>query len=306
MSAISKSQINRKEYTCKTCDYNSFNKYDYEKHINTIKHNTNILAINCDKLSQTLQEKQFLCSNCNKEYKDNSGLWRHKKKCCIENNNISLNIDDIDKTKDLKEFMQYLIKENSEMKTMMMEVIKNGVTNNTTNNTTTNSNNKTFNLQFFLNETCKDALSITEFVNSLQLKIQDLEETGRLGYVQGITRIFLNGLKDLDINERPLHCSDAKREVIYIKDTNQWVKDNDTKDKLTLAIKTIANQNIKQISNWQKTNPNYNESDSKKNNLYLKIVSNAMSGGTEAECIKNYNTIITNIAKETIIEKDNL
>jgi hypothetical protein len=283
---------------CEKCDYNTSRKSSYTKHLLSAKHcqvtfGDELVAKSCIK---------YKCENCDKNYSSRNGLWKHKKICStFEVPSIK---DLIGNIHTLTKTVMTVVQENKELNKQIIELSKKP---NITNcNNTTNSNNKTFNLQFFLNETCKDALSITEFVNSLQLKIQDLEETGRLGYVQGITRIFLNGLKDLDINERPLHCSDAKREVIYIKDTDQWVKDNENKDKLTLAIKTIANQNIKQISKWQKENPNYNDSNSKKNNLYLKIVSNAMSGGTEAECSKNYNTIITNIAKETTIEKDNL
>jgi hypothetical protein len=182
-----------------------------------------------------------------------------------------------------------------------MKLVENGVTSNSHN--TTNNDNKTFNLNFFLNETCKDALNIQEFVSSIKVNLDDLENTGRQGYIQGITNIFLKNLNNLEKNERPIHCSDVKREVLYIKDDNQWIKETDQKPILTKAIKTIANENIKKIKHWKEMNPDCTDSDSKKNNLYLKIVSNSMNGLTEEESNKNMNKIISNVAKEVIIDK---
>jgi transcriptional regulator with PAS, ATPase and Fis domain len=207
--------------------------------------------------------------------------------------------------------MKYLMKENSEMKNMMMaqntatqnmmmDVIKTGTHNNTTNN---NSHNKTFNLNFFLNETCKNALNINEFVSSIKVSLDDLENTGRQGYIEGISSIILNKLKNLNHYDRPIHCADHKREILYIKNDNQWFKETEDKPLLTKAIKTIANENIKQIKTWRDKNPECTDSDSKKNNLYLKIVSNSMSGTDKEECDKNINKIIKNIVKETIIDK---
>jgi hypothetical protein len=160
-------------------------------------------------------------------------------------------------------------------------------------------------LNLFLNETCKNAMNISEFVSSIQLNIDDLEHTGRNGYIEGITNIFLKNLNNLEKHMRPLHCSDLKREILYIKENNKWEKEIDQKPILTNAIKTIANKNIKQIQNWKDIYPDCIESDSKKNNMYLKIVSNSMSGSSQEECNKNYNKIIKNIAKETVIQKDN-
>ena len=170
-------------------------------------------------------------------------------------------------------------------------------------NNINNSNNKNFNINFFLNEQCKDALNITDFVNSLQPQINDLEETGRLGFVQGISRIFINGLNQLDVHQRPLHCSDFKREIIYIKESNEWSKENDNKDKLLTAIKKVSHKNMQQIQSWQKSNPLYLDPDSKQNDKYMKIVYESMSGSSKEESEKNYNKIIKNIAKETVIEK---
>jgi hypothetical protein len=165
------------------------------------------------------------------------------------------------------------------------------------------SHNKTFNLQVFLNEQCKDALNIGEFVEQIKIQLSDLETTGRLGYVEGVTRIINKNLNDLDQSKRPIHCSDVKREVLYIKNDDQWVKENESKPILTKAIKQIANENIKQIGEWKKKYPDCTDSDSRKNDMYLNIVSNAMSGCTVEEQSTNYEKIITKVAKEVVIEK---
>jgi hypothetical protein len=171
---------------------------------------------------------------------------------------------------------------------------------NITNNTTNNS----FNLTMYLNETCKDALNIMDFVNQLQVGIKDLEETGRLGFADGISQIFINGLKQIDINNRPVHCSDLKRETLYIKNNNEWNKEDGERKVLTSAIKHVVNKNIKQIPEWTKVHPDFNDSDSKQNDRYLQIVMESMSGSSQEEATKNYNKIIKNIAKETVIEKE--
>jgi hypothetical protein len=198
-----------------------------------------------------------------------------------------------------KELMMELIKNNTEVQKMMMEVIKNGTHNINCNNT----NNKTFNLNLYLNETCKDAMNITDFVNSINLNLEDLENTGRKGYVEGISNIFLKNLNNIEHHMRPIHCSDQKREILYIKDNDKWEKECDEKPILTKAIKNVANQNIKQIKNWRDKNPDCTNSESKKNDFYLKIVSNSMNGLTEEESRKNINKIISNVAKEVVIDK---
>ena len=175
-----------------------------------------------------------------------------------------------------------------------------GTMNNTIN---TNSNNK-FNINVFLNETCKDAINLTDFVNQITLSLEDLEETSKVGYVEGISNVIIRNLKDIGCKERPIHCNDYKRDVLYIKDDNQWVKDN--KEKLTNAIKIVANKNIKQIPNWQKANPEYNNPKSKQNDKYMKMLCEVMSGSSKEEQQKNYNKIIKNISKEVMIDKDKI
>jgi len=292
--------ISSSKFYCKFCDYNTSKKSNYEEHLLTLKHKKSMIgndnSSNSSHLNSNIEIKYF-CNNCNKKYKDYSGLWRHKKKC-----NIS-KIEDIshEELSD-KELMMMIVKQNSQL----LDVIKNGTHNTISSNNTNsnnNSHNKTFNLQFFLNETCKDAINISDFVSSIKPQLADLENTGRVGYVEGISNIILNNLNNLNNHERPLHCSDQKREVIYIKDNNEWIKENDDKPILTKAIKVIANENIKNISEWRKLNPDCTDSDSKKNHLYLKIVSNAMSGSSAEETNKNINKIISNVAKEVTIDK---
>ena len=208
----------------------------------------------------------------------------------------------------ITEFMIDLIKNNTEVQKMMMNMITNGThntnshnTNNITNNTT---NNKTFNLNVYLNETCKDAMNITEFINSINFNLEDLENTGRKGYIEGISNIFIKNLNNIEHHLRSIHCSDQKRETIYIKDdNNEWKKEGDDKPILTKAIKNVANQNIRQIKNWTEKYPDCTKSHSRKNDFYLKIVSNSMNGLTEEESKKNINKIISNLAKEVVINK---
>ena len=158
-----------------------------------------------------------------------------------------------------------LINENKELKTMMLEqqnmmmkVIENG-TNNTTNITSnTNSHNKAFNLNFFLNETCKDAMNIMDFVDSIKLQLSDLEGVGELGYVEGISNIIVKNLKELDVTQRPLHCTDKKRETMYIKDEDKWEKDEEKK-KLHKVIRKVTCKNQNLITDYKKEHPDYNK-----------------------------------------------
>lgn len=279
------------KFYCNFCDYGTSKKSSYSDHILSAKHKKKQLgdAQITNSAASLLNETNFTCEFCQKKYISRNGLWKHKKNCNNECNDISD-----------KELLAMIIKQNTEL----LNVIKSGTINTiNSNNTNTNSNNKTFNLQFFLNETCKDAINISDFVSSIKPQLAELEKTGRIGYVEGVSNIIMNNLNTLHIPDRPIHCSDIKREIIYIKDNNEWTKEGEDKPILTKAIKMIANENIKNISEWKKANPDCTDSDSKKNNLYLKIVSNSMSGSTAEESSKNINKIISNIAKEVVIKK---
>ena len=286
-------QPSLKKYICENCNYYTSRKSQYFRHLDTNKHYKNVHKNN-EESTKVLNNFTCICKNI---YLYKSGLYKHKKKCTVLNNSkkkISSEELFLSILKDNQDFKQMLIEQNSKI----MELTKN------TNVITNTNNNNNFNLQMFLNVQCKDALNITEFVESLQPKIEDLEMTGKLGYVEGISKIFLNGLQGLDINRRPIHCSDQKRETIYIKNNNAWEKENDNRENLKLAIKTIASKNIKQISVWQKENPDCFDSSSKKNDQYLRIVSNSMNGLTPEETQKNYDKIISKLVKEVVIQKE--
>lgn len=291
------------KFYCEKCNYNTSRKSSYDKHIMTTKHllltNVNTeLTESCDKVIQTCS---YICNICDKQYKSRVGLWKHLKSCNIINKNSDYshqkNTSPEKETIDKDSLIIELLKQNKEL----LEIVKNGTTSHSHN--TTNSHNKAFNLQFFLNETCKDAMNITDFVNNIRVELDDLENTGRTSYVEGISNIVIKNLNKLEQHMRPLHCSDFKREVLYIKNNDEWTKETENKPILTKAIKTIANENIKQISKWKNNHPDCTKSDSKKNDLYLKIVSNSMNGLTTEESDKNINKIITNVAKNVIIEK---
>ena len=295
-----KSQKVAMKYECKCCDYYTSRSTDFNKHLATDKHRKRQMDSKVATMdSEKSQTYQCICKNI---YKYESGYYKHKKKCIAA-------VDKSEQEPSEKELILLLLKDNKALQELvieqsknMMEICKNGTNNN--NHNTTHSHNKTFNLQFFLNEECKDALNISEFVSSIKMDLEDLETTGKLGYVEGVSRIINKNLHDLDQTKRPIHCSDVKREVLYIKnDEDQWVKENECKPVLTKAIKQVARENIKQISEWQKMHPDCNDPDSRNNDLYLNIVSNAMSGGSSDEQSKNYERIITNLAKEVTIEK---
>ena len=298
-------------FHCKLCDYTSSKKYDYNKHLSTDKHkireNDSKMVENDSDLSPKVAHFECLCGN---KYKYESGYYRHKKKCTKhinQENNMSeaeVALKYQEKLDHLTNVVLNVVNQNNELTKRIVELSSNTTMTNCNNtNNTNNSNNNTFNLQIFLNEQCKDALNIKDFVESIQVQIFDLENTGKNGYVEGISKIFINNLEQLNTHSRPIHCSDSKREILYIKNDNQWTKDDEQKTNLTKAIKQVANKNIKQISEWQKLNPEYNDPDSKQNDKYMKIVLNSMSGSTVEEQKNNINKIIKNVAKEVVIEK---
>jgi hypothetical protein len=298
---------NDKKYCCIICDFKTCKKTDFERHNETIKHKNNVLTTeNNETLAKT--SKKCICLNCDKEFSDRAGLWRHKKKC----NDVSENhiIDTIPDEITDKELIIMLIKQNTELaketaefKNMMMKVLENGTynTNNTTNNN--NSHNKSFNLQFFLNETCKDAMNIMDFVESIQLQLSDLESVGKLGFVEGISNIITKNLKALDVTQRPVHCTDKKRETIYIKDEDKWEKEDDQKVKLRKAIKRIATKNLCIIPKFKEAHPDCNRSSSRFADQYNKIVIEAC-GGPGNNDMEKEDKIIKNISKMITIEKE--
>ena len=287
-------------YFCKNCNFYTCNKKDFARHNITDKH----LSLTNPNL-KTQKNPLYTC-NCGKVYKHSSSLCAHKKKCTKE----ELNNEDTEKSneiQEMKEFMKYLMKENSEMKNMMLEqqnimmkVIENG-THNTTNNT--NSHNKAFNLNFFLNETCKDAMNIMDFVDSIKLQLSDLENVGKLGYVEGISNIITSNLKALDVTKRPVHCADKKREVMYVKDDDKWEKEDDSKKKIRKAIKRVVFKNQRLIPEFKKEHPDCHTYHSNFSDQYNKIIVESMGGSGDNDMEKE-DKIIRNISKTITIDKE--
>lgn len=277
------------KFYCQKCDYKCSYLCDWTRHQSTrkhtISHSGNFLE------TQKNEKNEWYFCECGKRYTSKSGIWKHKKKCSVTK------MSDFVMPKITTEMFYDVLKQNNELQQKIIELASEKTTN------ISNCNNKTFNLQLFLNDTCKDALNISDFVNQINLTIADLEETGKLGYVDGISRVVLNNLNNINFTQRPIHCSDSKREILYIKDDGKWQKEDDGKPILTKAIKQIACKNIKQISEWQKLHPNFSDPESKYNDKYMQIVINSMSGSSKEESDKNYEKIVKNIVKESIIDK---
>ena len=314
---------NNNKFYCDVCDYKCSKHSDYTKHLLTGKHkNSYNLSQNSDNFSPMLAKK-YIC-HCGKEYKYRQGLFTHRKTCEIsfDNDKNDKNIEDKDiilknivlnvikqtnesNSKSNNEIIQYLINENKEFKNLILEIVKkdSSVINNTNNNNINNCNNQSFNLNFFLNEQCKDAMNIDEFVDSIKMNLSDLENFAHLGYADGVSNIFAKGIKELGVHLRPIHCSDSKRETLYIKNNDEWIKETDDKPLITKAIKKVAFKNIKQINEWVKENPACKDPRTKKFDQYNKIVMNAMSGVTEEEQKNNIEKIVRNVTKSVAIEK---
>jgi hypothetical protein len=286
-------------FFCKVCDYTTERKSNYENHLLTAKHK---MATNGHNWQQISSNNIFECEKCKKKYKDRTGLWKHKKKCVVDNNDVEKVIDDVTD----KELIIMLMKKNDELQSMMMEVIKNGIGNNSYNTTTTNnhtnSHNKAFNLNFFLNETCKDAMNIGEFVDSLKLQLSDLEKVGEAGYIEGITSIIVKNLKALDITKRPVHCTDKKRETVYIKDADKWEKDED-KSHMHKLIKRVASKNVKMFEKFREAHPDCKQYHSKFSDQYHKIIYESM-GGKGDDDFEKHEKIIKNVLKEVVVDKN--
>jgi hypothetical protein len=305
---LRKSCIN---YICEFCNYNTSRKSSYDKHLSTIKHkkctkgNTNatLETFSCKKLQNN---QLYSCEYCQKEFLNRSGLWKHKKKCDLVEQTTNTIISKDDEQTD-KQLIMMLIKENSELrkeqtdiKELILEIVKNGVMNNshnTTNTTTTtNSHNKAFNLNFFLNETCKNAMNITDFVDSIKLQLSDLIDVGELGYVEGISKIIVKNLNNLDETVRPIHCTDKKRETMYIKDEGEWTKEDEKKTKLKRVINKVADKNIRLLPAFREKYPEYKNAYSKISDKYDKLVIEVMETDEEKK-----EKIIKNISKVTTI-----
>ena len=301
------SKHDKHEFYCEVCDYTCSRKHHLNQHFLTQSHKKRVVNNVDNSVNNTENSNYFECSNCNKSYKERSGLWKHKKKCMpdISNDNIDLTDTNV---------ILHLIKQNDDFKHLLLEqsktildqnnklfeICKNGTSN--TNISNVNSHNKTFNLNVFLNETCKDAMNIMDFVDSIKLQLSDLEKVGKNGYVEGISDIITSNLKALDVTQRPIHCTDKKREVLYIKDENKWEKEDDEKNKLRKAIKRVACKNQRLLPKFKEAHPDCIKAASKFSDQYNKMIIESMGGSGDNDLEKE-DKIIKKIVKEVIVNK---
>ena len=287
------------KFGCEKCDYYTSKKSSYDKHLLSAKHS---------KLTQLTQKndvikKDFVCEMCNKIYKSRVGLWMHSKKC-LQKESKSIVLEN-DSVKELIKLNKSILLENQEFKKLIMELVsKPTITNNNSNVNSNNtiSHNKQFNLQFFLNETCKNAMNINEFMDSLEIKSDELEDMGNLGYVKGISNIFIRALNELDETERPIHCTDKKREIMYVKDNNVWEKETVDKFKIKKIVTYIANKNFRRIPKWRADNPQSDDIMSKKHMEYMNMLHEIMTGITPDDDT-GVNKIIRTVANEVYLDK---
>ena len=299
-------------FSCDSCDFKCSKLCNWKSHLLTVKHNANKKLINANKKYIKPSDTIFTC-DCGKNFKHNPSLSRHKKKCIFkeniedninspaELNNISpeLILNIIQQNQEFKDLLMEQNNKNLELQKQMLEVIKNG----TNINTNINSNNKTFNLQVFLNETCKDAMNIMDFVDSIKIQLSDIESIGELGYVNGMSKLIIKHLNALEENMRPVHCSDPKRDSLYVKDKNVWEKEDPENKKIKKAIKYISHKNICALPEWKAKYPDCIYSDSNKSDQYNHIVLEAMGGSGDNDTEKA-DKIVKKIAKVVTIDKN--
>lgn len=265
------------KFSCMNCYYHTSNKKDYNKHLLTQKHKN---TANTATLSET---HQHTC-DCGKTYKHRQSLFNHKQKCTKTAN---ANKDDLILT---------LTKQTVELQTQVIELCKKGITH------TTNNNNNTFNLNFFLNETCKDAMNLEDFIKSIVWKIQDLKIVGNMGFVKGFSKLITDKLSLISEDKRPIHCTDAKREIMYVKDDDKWEKEPETNPKLKRAVKRASRPELvlPVLTEFRELNPEYNICESNVSTQYQTIITEALCGGDGENEVE---TIIKNISKKVFINK---
>ena len=297
---------------CEYCNYKCNKKSDMTKHLSTQKHKCNKNGNTCN---IKLAKNEYRCAICNKIYKSRVGLWRHNKSCnqneniiINQNNNEMINQNTNSDDPNMKTLILDIIKNNTDALKEIMDVCKNinnqpNTINNTNNtdNTMVNSNNKTFNLQVFLNEQCKDAMNLSDFMESIQLNLTDLENMEKLGYTECMFKNIFGHMDFIDIFSRPLHCSDLKRGIIYIKENGIWEKEDAEHSKLINAIRIVEKKNFKLLKEWSKKYPSFSDSKSPYNDKYVKIFGETMSGDKD-----NLNKVIRKLAKSCVIDKSKL
>ena len=310
-------------YNCIECNFNTSNKKDFNRHLTTAKHIK--LSISNDFEPILPQKTQLVvCTICQKEYVSKSGLWYHMKKCVPIVENEADNAHTPPKSDDMIAlFMEFvreksqdksdqnniileLVKQNTEFKELlidqnkqMMELAKNAGSN----NNNTNSHNK-FNLNVFLNETCKDAITMKDFINSIEVTLEDFISTGNIGFVNGISKVMVERIKDMDLHTRPLHCTDLKRETVYIKNEEKWEKEDGDKTILRNAVKHVAKKNYNQLQQWYNNKkPEVEILGTNECEDYFKFYKSALGGYDKEEDTKFEDKIIKNALKEVILDR---
>jgi hypothetical protein len=291
-----------KQFSCEKCDYVCCKQSDYAKHLLTLKHQKDDADDVLDDANSPKLAALYFCE-CGKEYKHRQGLWKHKK-LCDESNNIQKSSSEENQIKVLTNLVLDVVKQNQDLTNKLVDICSKNNSNTNISNNNINSHNKTFNLQFFLNETCKDAMNIMDFVDSIKIQLSDLENVGNLGYVDGISKIIVKNLISLDETKRPVHCTDSKREVMYIKDEDKWEKENENKQKMRKMIKHVTHKNSKLLKEFKTKYPGCEKSESKFSNKYDKLIIEAMGGKGDNDLEKE-DKIIRNIAKKVTIDKTN-
>jgi hypothetical protein len=291
-------------FFCEKCDFKCYMKCDWDRHIMRPKH---LLSHKVDTEETKKLKKTYFCE-CNKKFTSRSGFYKHKQNCVkaviLNDKEIKINENEIVKflMKENSEFKQLLLEQNNQILSLVNKS-SNNIHSNNFNSNNVNSNNKTFNLNMFLNETCKDAMNISDFMNSIELDLNDLINVGELGYINGISNIIIKNLKELDITQRPIHCTDVKREILYIKDQDKWEKEGEHKERMICFVKNIANKNIRMISEYKKRYPDCGKYESKYSDQYNKLIVEAMGGGSDKDETESNEKIIKKITKEVIIDK---
>ena len=300
---MKKTPKNPKKFECKKCAFISCNKKDYTRHLSTAKH---INRTELNTFTPKNPKNIFCCEFCDKTFSARNSLWYHKKKCNIDNQSVKSIDDVVDEETNTTDTMMELIKQNQEFKELIVEqnkqLIEIAQKPTTTNNTI--NNNQKFNLQVFLNEQCKDAINMSDFLANMTLDMEDLTETGRLGYVGGISRILVNKLQELDIYKRPLHCTDLKRETLYIRDNDVWEKENNSKETMKKLVNKVANKNCKTMRQWTQEHPNYTEMDTPENQEFMKLSDAVLGGFGEQESKLFRDKVIRSVIKEVMVNKN--
>jgi len=318
-------------YCCQHCDYKTQIKYNYNRHLSTARHlndtsDTPKRAKSTKKVEKdtsvkeepvatiVTKPKDFKCE-CGNVYKYSQGLSKHKMKCALKDaiktptvvaaaepvkNDINPSLV-LEIIKENQEFKELILMQSSQINKLIEreQASMNNSHNTNTNSHNTNSNNTQFNIQLFLNETCKNALNFSEFIENIQVSSDDLENNAKLGFVNGISKLIMDNLKQLELTERPIHCTDAKRDTIYIKEEDQWEKDA-SKVVLEKGIQEITRKNMCKLSEWREDNPEYQDMESELGEQSILMQQNSMAGVKRDEF---YPKIIKNIAKETILDK---